>query len=435
MYVRPLIICVVLVNVQSQGIQETRIVNIDQGPVRGFKKPGAGYYSFYNMPYATIRERFKAASPPPTWTTPFDAVDRGIICPQAFVPYVNSANRTMQEDCLVINVFVPETNETNLPVLVDVHGGAFHAGLGDAFTYNKFATLKNVIVVTYNYRVGILGFICMGTENIPGNAGMKDVVTGLRWVQRNIASFGGNPNDVTLTGCSAGGTAIDLLILSNSTKGLFKRVITDSGSNLAAYAIQPDPIEMAKQDAMLYNFTDVDNLDALEQFFLTEPYETFTRTSSNCGPCVEKDLGQEMFLHEAPYTILNRGDFIKYPTMYGLTDMEGLFYFNRFEELSQQMDSNFSNFLPNDLQFSSEGERQRVAESVKYFYFGNGSVSGNLKAFVDYQSDVVFVYSILRTVQLNVHVGHRELYLYEYSYYDDGSLGSPSLCPSESCEG
>ncbi|KAG6442934.1 esterase FE4 [Manduca sexta] len=427
MYFGTLIICVVLVNVQSQGIQETRIVNIDQGPVRGYKNPGEGFYSFYNIPFATVRERFKAPSPPPTWTTPFDAVDRGIICPQGPVSYVDLTNKTMQEDCLVINVYVPETNKTNLPVLVDVHGGAFHAGFGATYSYNSFATSNNVIIVTYNYRIGILGFICMGTENIPGNAGMKDVVAGLRWVQRNIASFGGNPNDVTLTGCSAGGSAIDLLPLSNITRGLFNQVIIDSGSNLATYGVQSNPIEVAKQHAELYNFTDFHNFDAVERFFLTEPFDTFIKINSNCGPCVERDVGEEMFLTEAPYTILNRGDYIKYPTLYGLSDMEGLFPHEAIEVISQILESNFANFLPSDLQFSSEEERQRVAESVKYFYFGNESIASNFLKLVDFQSDITFVTSILRTVKLNVNAGHREFYLYEYSFYEEDAVikGAP----------
>ncbi|XP_028028435.1 LOW QUALITY PROTEIN: bile salt-activated lipase-like [Bombyx mandarina] len=153
----------------------------------------------------------------------------------------------MQEDCLVMNIFVPDTEQENLPVMVDIHGGAYYSGLGNAHRFTDFAALNNVIVVTFNYRIGLLGFLCLGTEKIPGNAGMKDQITALRWVKRNIATFGGDPNDVTITGCSAGGSSVDLLLVSKMSEGLFNRAIPDSGSNLGSFTVQFDPIANSKQ--------------------------------------------------------------------------------------------------------------------------------------------------------------------------------------------
>nr|AIY69064.1 carboxyl/choline esterase [Chilo suppressalis] len=182
---------------------------------------------------------------PPTWVEPFDAIDKGIICPQFSVP----AGKTAQEDCLVASVYVPNTNKTNLPVMIIIHGGQFLVGYGDVTTPRQLVNSQKVIVVTFNYRLGIHGFLCLGTKDVPGNAGMKDQVALLRWVKQNIASFGGNPDEVTIVGCSAGGSSVDLLMISKLTKGLFKRVIGMSSANVGVTSVQLDPVEYARTQA------------------------------------------------------------------------------------------------------------------------------------------------------------------------------------------
>lgn len=120
-----------------------------------------------------------------------------------------------------------------------------------------------------NYRVGIHGFLCLGTEDAPGNAGMKDQVALLRWVKKNIANFGGNPDDVTIGGHSSGSASVDLLMLSKSAEGLFNKVIPESGVSTSVFTIQSEPLENAKWFAKANNFTDVDDVYALEQFYKT----------------------------------------------------------------------------------------------------------------------------------------------------------------------
>ncbi|XP_022822399.1 juvenile hormone esterase-like isoform X2 [Spodoptera litura] len=427
--------CVLLLSVTATlADDEWREVKTAQGPVRGRKHPTEDLYTFFSIPYATAPigvDKFKAPLPPPKWSEPFDAINKGIICPQPMHPLddVYEEYLVQQENCLISNLYVPNTVENNLSVVVIVHGGGFVMGWGETFQVTQLMKKKDIIVVTFNYRLGVHGFLCLGTEVAPGNAGMKDQVALLRWVQENIASFGGNPNDVTIIGYSAGSASVDLLMLSKSAEGLFHRAIPESGSNLAAFSVQRDPIEIAKTYAKILNFTDVDNIAALTDFYTTTPLEFLTSTAAVFestdstfifSPCVERDIGEETFLTESPLSILKTGNYKKLPVLYGFTDMEGLMNMYHFDLWKNKMNEKFSDFLPADLKFESEEQREEVANKIKQFYFGGKPVSElTVLGFVDYYSDVLFTQSILWTTKLQVEAGNNEIYLYEYSFVDE----------------
>uniref|UniRef100_A0A2A4J321 Carboxylic ester hydrolase n=1 Tax=Heliothis virescens TaxID=7102 RepID=A0A2A4J321_HELVI len=425
--------CVVLMCAAALADDEWWEVRTAQGPVRGRKHPTEDIYTFYNIPYATAptgQDKFKAPLPPPVWLQPIDAVDENVICPQPNFPGGEDfmpKNLVTKENCLIANVFVPNTKEKNLSVLVYVHGGAFIMGWGEMFKTRQFMKTKDFIVVTFNYRLGIHGFLCLGTEDAPGNAGMKDQVALLRWVQKNIASFGGNPDDVTIAGYSAGSASVDLLMLSKSTKGLFHRVIPESGGNLAAFSIQRDPVEIAKTHAKKLGFNE-DDIYALEKFYKTASMEVLTsdpffdRTDSIFlfSPCVERDTGDGAFLTESPLSILKSGNYRKLPVLYGFANMEGLLRVDFFEFWKHKMNEKFSDFLPADLQFDSDEEREEVASKIKKFYFGDKPVGDdNILGYVDFFSDVIFTYPMLWAVKLHVEAGNNQVYLYEYNFVDE----------------
>uniref|UniRef100_A0A2A4J481 Carboxylic ester hydrolase n=1 Tax=Heliothis virescens TaxID=7102 RepID=A0A2A4J481_HELVI len=426
--------CVLFMCAAALADDEWREVRTAQGPVRGRKHPTEDIYTVYNIPYATAptgQDKFKAPLPPPVWLQPIDAVDENVICPQANYPAVGdfmTKHLVTKENCLIANVFVPNTKEKNLSVLVYVHGGAFVVGWGELSKTTQFMKTKDFIVVTFNYRLGIHGFLCLGTEDAPGNAGMKDQVALLRWVQKNIASFGGNPDDVTIAGYSAGSASVDLLMLSKSTKGLFHRVIPESGGNLAAFSIQRDPVEIAKTHAKKLGFDNVDDIYALEKFYKTASMEVLTsdsfldRTDSTFlfSPCVERDTGDGAFLTESPLSILKSGNYRKLPVLYGFANMEGLSRIDFFELWKQKMNEKFSEFLPADLKFDSDEEREEIASRIKKFYFGDKPVgSDNILKYVDFFSDVIFTYPMLWAVKLHVEAGNNQVYLYEYNFVDE----------------
>ncbi|XP_009978204.1 PREDICTED: bile salt-activated lipase-like, partial [Tauraco erythrolophus] len=136
-----------------------------------------------------------------------------------------------------------------------IYGGAFLFGGGqganflDNYLYDgeEIAVRGNVIVVTINYRVGPLGFLSTGDENLPGNYGLKDQHMAIAWVKRNIKAFGGDPENITIFGESAGAVSVSLQMLSPKNKGLFKRAISQSGVGLCSWAIQDDPLAWAKK--------------------------------------------------------------------------------------------------------------------------------------------------------------------------------------------
>ncbi|XP_034824124.1 para-nitrobenzyl esterase-like [Maniola hyperantus] len=417
---------------------QSRLVELlPQGPVRGYRDTKYGIYAFYDIPYAkapTGLDRFKGPLPPPVWSEVFEAVDRVIMCPQTDKFDMLPAKRTMQEDCLTASVYVPETKEKNLPVVVYVHGGAYIAGWGNLATPKNFVKSKKVIAVTFNHRLGAHGFLCLGTEHVPGNAGMKDQVALLRWVKNNIAKFGGNPDEVTIAGYSAGSSSVDLLMISKLTDNLFKRVIPESGANIAAFSIQVDPIKSAKEYALLLTSKHFEDLNALEKFYQTVSYEqlnsakVINRKDSNfyMAPCVERDLGEEMFLDDSPVNILRSGNFKKVPMLYGFANMEGLFRMPFFNHWKNLMNEKFSDFLPADLKFESETEKEQVAEKVKRFYFGEKPINEeSVLAYIDYFTDVLFAYSTLKSVKLQLEAGNNQIYLYEYTYYDDDTPPVP----------
>ncbi|KAM4800157.1 liver carboxylesterase 1-like isoform X2 [Urocitellus parryii] len=156
------------------------------------------------------------------------------------------------EDCLYLNIYTPAdlTRRSSLPVMVWIHGGGLV--LGGASTYNglPLSALENVVVVTIQYRLGIWGFFSTGDEHSPGNWGHLDQVAALRWVQDNIANFGGNPGSVTIFGESAGGKSVSVLVLSPLAKNLFHRAISESGVALSSLLVRKNAKLLAEKVAI-----------------------------------------------------------------------------------------------------------------------------------------------------------------------------------------
>lgn len=165
-----------------------------------------------------------------TYDSPVDATSNGSISPQipGFLEQMLGTDpSSMSEDCLNLNVYCPQgvTPTSKLPVLFWIHGGAYTNGAGSIAWYDgsRLAS-RGVVVVTINYRLGALGFA--GTENF----GVLDMLSGLRWVQRNISSFGGNPENVTIFGESAGGSAVVSLMATDAATHLFHKAWSMSPS-------------------------------------------------------------------------------------------------------------------------------------------------------------------------------------------------------------
>ncbi|KAJ8674898.1 hypothetical protein QAD02_010684 [Eretmocerus hayati] len=195
------------------------------------------FAAFRGIPYAEPPVgvlRFKPPQKIDYWDEPlFATSEESKMCIQ-IVPRTKKLEGS--EDCLYLNVFTPHTKFNRVPlkpVMVWIHGGSYKNGNSDRFFYGPdYLVEENVIVVTFNYRLGPLGFLNLQHKDALGNAGLKDQNLVLRWVKRNIINFGGDPDRITIFGQSAGAVAVDLHVLSDMSVGLFKQSISMSGSPL-----------------------------------------------------------------------------------------------------------------------------------------------------------------------------------------------------------
>ncbi|XP_051829728.1 liver carboxylesterase 1-like [Antechinus flavipes] len=227
-----------------QGSQSSApVVDTEYGKVqgkqllmKGFDKPANVFLGvpFAKAPLGTLR--FAPPQPPEPWdyiksttTYPPKCAQNSVIF--NFFEKMNDLSLKNSEDCLYLNVYTSAdlASKTKLPVMVWIHGGAFLGGDASILDGTYLSALENVVVVAIQYRLGIFGFYSTGDEHARGNWGYLDQVAALQWVQKNIASFGGDPNSVTIFGVSAGGISVSALIFSPLTKNLFHRAISQSG--------------------------------------------------------------------------------------------------------------------------------------------------------------------------------------------------------------
>lgn len=217
------------------------IVESAYGKVKGEQVDGV--YAWKGIPYAKPPVgalRFRAPEKPESWTGVRDATEFGPIAPQPstdIMKFLGNDVENTSEDCLNLNVWTPGADDKRRPVMVWIHGGAYIAGSGSGGSYDgaSFAEQGDVVVVTINYRLGIMGFLhlrVIGGEKYAtsGNCGIQDQVAALQWVQDNIAAFGGDPNRVTIFGESAGAMSVGVLLALPAAKGLFNQAILQSGA-------------------------------------------------------------------------------------------------------------------------------------------------------------------------------------------------------------
>ena len=218
-------------------------VPTQSGPVAGYVDDGV--FIFKGIPYAKAA-RFMPAEDPEPWTEVRSSRAYGPTCPQdkrsgwwsdaqAFAMHWDDG--FPDEDCLRVNVWTAGIDSGKRPVMVWLHGGGFRAGSGQeliSYDGSNLARDHGVVVVTLNHRLNVLGFLDLSAYGAKyahsGNLGMMDIVKALEWVRDNIASFGGDPSNVTIFGQSGGGGKVSTLMAMPSAKGLFGKAIVESGS-------------------------------------------------------------------------------------------------------------------------------------------------------------------------------------------------------------
>ena len=213
-------------------------IRVESGTISGIDGSTPGMRIYKGIPYAAPPVgdlRWKAPKPAAHWDGVHKADDFGPECMQ--IPLSGPADQKMSEDCLTLNVWTAAKSFEKRPVMVWIYGGGYYVGAGSLPDYDgENLAHKGPVVVTFNYRLGPLGFFAhpeltkesdrRGAENF----GMMDSIAALKWVRANIAAFGGDPNNVTIFGESAGGGMVANLMVSPQAKGLFHRAMAESSA-------------------------------------------------------------------------------------------------------------------------------------------------------------------------------------------------------------
>ncbi|XP_028172656.1 esterase FE4-like [Ostrinia furnacalis] len=410
-------------------------VSIAEGVIQGKECTtfeGIKYYSFEGIPYAKPpvgKLRFRDTQPPESWSGVRDCTKPGNKCaqmnPYSFKGFEGS------EDCLYLNVYTPslpaeKLNE--LPVLFFIHGGRLLIGYGDYYQPDLFMK-QNVILVTINYRLHILGFLCLETPEVPGNAGMKDCVAALRWVRRNIRRFNGNENNVTVFGESAGSALGAGCLSSKMSVGLFHKIIAQSGHTLGDvfFSVQ-DNVGMAKFIASKFG-KDFKTVPELYEFYQNLPIEELVTTYSFIerdppvlnpilmGVVEKKFEGVENFWDESPLDVIRSNRFIKVPTLFGSNMYEGA-AFVRTDENGIVFEKDFHKFAPMYLHLSEhDPKRHKIGKAIKRHYFKNKELNDDLKLdYLQMLSDAYFNRDQTYFAEL-ISKHSNELYFYKFHYF------------------
>uniref|UniRef100_A0AAR2IWX1 Neuroligin 2b n=1 Tax=Pygocentrus nattereri TaxID=42514 RepID=A0AAR2IWX1_PYGNA len=393
------------------------IVATGYGKLRGIRKELNNEIlgpvdQYLGVPYATApvgERRFQPPEAPGSWQDIRNATQFAPVCPQNihgvlpeimlpvwFTDNLDAAAAYVQnqsEDCLYLNIYVPtedgpltkKHDESSMnrprdedirdrrkkPVMLFIHGGSYMEGAGNMFDASVLAAYGNVIVVTMNYRLGVLGFLSTGDQSAKGNYGLLDQIQALRWLNENIGHFGGDQERITIFGSGAGASCVNLLILSHHSEGLFQRAIAQSGSAISSWSVNYRPLDytkiLAKKVGCSYSDT-ADLVDCLRRKSFRELVDQDiqpARYHIAFGPVVDGDV-----VPDDPEILMQQGEFLNYDILLGVNQGEGLKFVDDSEGedgiSAASFDYTISNFVDN--LYGYPDGKDILRETIKFMY-------------------------------------------------------------------
>ncbi|NP_001159801.1 neuroligin-2a precursor [Danio rerio] len=376
-------------------------VTTNYGKLRGIKKELNNEIlgpveQYLGVPYATAPigdRRFQPPEAPGSWQEVRNATQFAPVCPQNvhgvlpeimlpvwFTDSLDVAATYIQnqsEDCLYLNIYVPTEDDIRdrrkKPVMLFIHGGSYMEGTGNMFDASVLAAYGNVIVVTMNYRLGVLGFLSTGDQSAKGNYGLLDQIQALRWLNENIGHFGGDPERITIFGSGAGASCVNLLILSHHSEGLFQRAIAQSGSAISSWSISYQPLKytkiLARKVGCTYGET-ADLVDCLRRKNFRELVDQDiqpARYHIAFGPVMDGDV-----VPDDPEILMQQGEFLNYDLLIGVNQGEGLKFVDDGGTESEEgisaaaFDYTISNFVDN--LYGYPKGKDILRETIKFMY-------------------------------------------------------------------
>ncbi|XP_076018987.1 neuroligin-3a isoform X2 [Genypterus blacodes] len=348
--------------------------------------------------------------PPSSWSGIKNATHFAPVCPQNIhnaVPeimmpiwftfnldIVATYIQDQNEDCLYLNIYVPtedgecaQYNNVNVlmmatladirdtgakPVMVYIHGGSYMEGTGNMIDGSVLASYGNVIVITLNYRVGVLGFLSTGDQAAKGNYGLLDQIQALRWISENIGFFGGDSNRITVFGSGIGASCVSLLTLSHHSEGLFHRAIIQSGSALSSWAVNYQPVKYTRLLAEKVGCNVLDTLDMVDCLRKKSSRELVeqdiqpARYHVAFGPVIDGDV-----IPDDPEILMEQGEFLNYDIMLGVNQGEGLRFVENVVDSEDGVSGNDFDFSVSDFVDSLYGYpegKDTLRETIKFMY-------------------------------------------------------------------
>ncbi|XP_058054610.1 esterase B1-like [Anopheles bellator] len=398
------------------------VLDLKPGTIVGRQKvlPNGGeYYSYQGIPYAhpPVGElRFR----PPVPLERF--VEQPLQCGQerdvCLAVTELPPGRKGTEDCLYLNVYTTcgPSDRVGLlkPVMVWIHGGGYLMGSGNTDLYGPDYLLQHdVILVTFNYRLGPLGFLALPSMGIYGNQGLKDQQLALRWVHEHIAEFGGDRSNVTLFGESAGSSSVNWHYLSPVSRQYFHKAICQSGAAISPWLLQTHPDRKTRQLASVLGYTGADDAGVLATL-LNAPVEDLVANSTKAFeetdntlflvspfiPAVEDPSSDDPIITARAEDLLKQANTIDIPLMHGVTMVEGLVFYGTLLEKLVFLATNLAQVLPLDLAVPGDA-LPGVLEEVRQYYFHDQPIGHDTYLqLMDLMSDVGFNFAASAVAEL-----------------------------------
>jgi para-nitrobenzyl esterase len=397
----------------SAAVEEP--VSLDSGPISGTAGSNAAVRVFRGIPYAAApvgNLRWREPQPVTHWDGVRKADEFGAMCMQ---PAFRGASPTptrpkMSEDCLFLNVWTAATSASERrPVMVWVHPGGYQTGAGSAPGYDGEALAKKgVVLVTINYRLGMFGFFAHpeltkeSEHHASGNYALMDQVAALKWVQKNIAGFGGDPRRVTVFGDSAGSSSISNLMGSPQAKGLFQRAVGESGAWMGISLAATRTLAEAEQAGL--KTAEELHAQSLEEL-RARPAEDLLQSGRGGGPVIDG-----WFLPRDVGTTFAEGKQNDVPLLGGSNKDEGTFFLQ-----------------PTTAEKFIERSRARFGDQADAFlklYPAGSDEQANTSQLAAFRDELAFVMRIWARAQTKT--GHSKAFLYYFSHEPPPPVGSTS---------
>ncbi|XP_076244348.1 esterase FE4 [Calliopsis andreniformis] len=410
------------------------IVSVKDGKLQGAEVKsvlGPSFVAFYDIPFAAppLGElRFKDPQPAEPWKGVKD-VSQSANRVAIQIDELPPKEIVGSEDCLYLNVYTTSLSGCK-PVMFWIHGGAYIVGTASSkIKKPDYLMTKDVVVVAANYRLGALGFLNLGHRAAPGNMAVKDLILALEWVKDNIASFGGDPCNVTIFGASAGGSLCHTLIVSPLARGLVHKAILQSGSLTCGWAENSSPEFSFRLAKVLGN----DSIDPEEivEFLRQLPAKDIIKAQSEV--CSKEEEGRYMLTFGIACDKVAENPVLPYPieqmlskdcdipVVIGSTSDEFIMF---FRDTSEQTLKAFNYFLPTYVKALQvlgkkyDLDYETSLKIVKERYLcGKSSVTlDNIGSFTRFMSDVYFGLPARLIAEDRVQRGAKPTFFYSYNY-------------------